>query len=138
MNLSMDSLLLNLKRSIKTNGNPLNDLSDRLILHISENCKGAEHKEMDIQMPCLHFYLQGTDTSSRNENIWNIMINEICPKLLEITAKGDDRIESICISWSHVNSASWVPLQISTVQTVEGEITIEATIESLYEDEAFD
>ena len=38
MNLSMDSLLLNLKRSIKTNGNPLNDLSDRLILHISENC----------------------------------------------------------------------------------------------------
>jgi DNA-directed RNA polymerase-5 subunit 1 len=114
---------------IKTNGKPLNNLLNRLILHISENCKVAEHKKMDIQTPCLHFYLQGSDTSSANKNIWNTMIDEICPKLLDTVAKGDDHIKSISISWNHVNSASWVPLQICMIQMLEGEINVEATID---------
>ncbi|XP_057861419.2 DNA-directed RNA polymerase V subunit 1 isoform X1 [Cryptomeria japonica] len=129
-NLSIDSLLLNLKRSIKSKGNPLYPLSDRLTFWISERCSGGEKsKEKDNPKPCLHFALETSDDSQEKEDMVDVLVNVICPNLMETTAKGYDCIQSVRISWSPVNSASWVPLQIGEHESVEGEIIIEAIVE---------
>jgi hypothetical protein len=61
-------------------------------------------------MPCLHFSLRNeeSDVSSGSsfyqDEILDTMVNIIYPSLLETTTKGDDRIETVNISWNVVGS----------------------------------
>ncbi|KAH9301253.1 hypothetical protein KI387_012836, partial [Taxus chinensis] len=95
-----------------------------------ERCSGVDKsKETYAQMPCLHFFLEMSDDSHENEDIVDILVNVICPKLMETTAKGDDRIHSVTVAWIPLDSASWVPLQNDLHESADGEITIEAVVE---------
>ncbi|GLJ30146.1 hypothetical protein SUGI_0596180 [Cryptomeria japonica] len=96
----------------------------------SERCSGGKKsEEKDNPKPCLHFALETSDDSQEKEDMVDVLVNVICPNLMETTAKGYDCILSVRISWSPVNSASWVPLQIGEHEFVEGEIIIEAIVE---------
>ncbi|GLJ30145.1 hypothetical protein SUGI_0596170 [Cryptomeria japonica] len=96
----------------------------------SERCSGGKKsEEKDNPKPCLHFALETSDDSQEKEDMVDVLVNVICPNLMETTAKGYDCILSVRISWSPVNSASWVPLQFGEHEFVEGEIIIEAIVE---------
>jgi hypothetical protein len=43
------------------------------------------------------------------DEILETMVNIIYPRLLETKTKGDDRIETVNISWNVVGLESWVP-----------------------------
>jgi len=48
-------------------------------------------------------------SSFYQDEILETMVNIIYPRLLETKTKGDDRIETVNISWNVVGSTSWVP-----------------------------
>jgi hypothetical protein len=67
-------------------------------------------------MSCLHFSLKNQESvvsggsSFYQDEIPDTMVNIIYLGLLETTKKGDDRIETINISWNVVGFTSWVPI----------------------------
>ncbi|ONK65887.1 uncharacterized protein A4U43_C06F2000 [Asparagus officinalis] len=103
--------------------------SNVLNLRGSEDCSSLQSNDANLsEFPCLQFSYCAGGVDETLQQGMHIMINTICPILLDTIIKGDPRIDTVNIIWSGPDSTSWVS---NPDNPVRGELALEVVVQKV-------